>query len=74
MKVSFTPITPLSEFIPLGEQNSAHFVDVMKGTTWHEVNKDGDVIGYVMRMRADGDYVYMNNQGAFEKMSLGTRD
>ncbi|QZI90330.1 hypothetical protein MYOV003v1_p0006 [Vibrio phage 207E48.1] len=71
MKVSFTPIATLSEFIPLNGENAVEFVNAMKGTTWREVNKDGDIIGYLMRMRADGDYCYMNNQGEFEKMGLG---
>lgn len=68
MKVTFTPVVPLS--IYLDPTDPVQFVEDMKGTTWHECHKDGQVSSYIMRLRSTGDYVIMETDGSFNVKSL----
>ncbi|CAL9987206.1 hypothetical protein VPHK356_0106 [Vibrio phage K356] len=68
MKVTFTPVVPLSEY--LSPTDPVQFVNDMKGTTWHECHKGGQVSSYVMRLRSNGDYVIMETDGSFNVKNL----
>ncbi|CAL9989136.1 hypothetical protein VPHK469_0133 [Vibrio phage K469] len=70
MKVTFTPVAPLSTYISHSDGNLDKFREQMAGTSWHEVHiLDGDINGYVIYVKSDKTYCLMNNQGGFTKLT-----